>query len=235
MSIVYRKFHTSICSLFLFVSIIFLLASCNGGSDPIRSMEVDYEYLRQVMDETQRTTTDNPKFCKRWSKVLPNLVANKFKDCTEEQLALDFEIISKCSGLDEYDIEALSHKPILGSVLLEMAKSGDFDIPNYENMCAFIKNFVQGKEYQQLRLVTILNSRVQNKQITLEDWEQDRQLFIVMGLTREELDQYYQFISKPEYQYLTYQKAFLMCGIDFGNKEQERPEKIKLEALFENK
>lgn len=133
----------------------------------------------------------------------PSFVRYKLLE-KDSLLKLDIAILKCCGNFEEIDSVFLKG-PMLGVLMLDQVRLGKpatyrtlidyFD--QYKQTLAY-KDFVKGlKIYKELAL----------KKVNLDNWEYDKELFVRMGFTVADLDDFKAYLSKPGVAELNYKAA----------------------------
>lgn len=138
---------------------------------------------------------------------------------TDSLLIKDILILKHCGSFDEIDSELLK-----GSVLTALMRDevNEGKPATYRTILDFISAFKKTQEYQEFKDGVLLYRTLENKKVSLKDWDKDQKLFIRMGFTQNDLDDFKGYISGPQVAGLTYKEAYLKYI-----KEIEEPAKGK--------
>lgn len=141
--------------------------------------------------------------CEKLLDKEPYFVRNK---SGEKDLALkrDIEILKHCGNFNSID-SAFLKGPILGVLMLEQVNAGK--PATYRTVIDFFKEFRNTTKYKDFSYGLSLYKKIGQKKITLSDWESDKELFVRMGFTVNDLDDFKGFMEAPENTNLTYMAA----------------------------
>lgn len=125
----------------------------------------------------------------------------------EQDLALkrDIEILKRCGNFDPVD-SAFLKGPMLGVLMLQEVRAGK--PATYRTIVNFFSNFRKTAEYKDFSYGLSMYRKLGGKKVNLKDWEQDKELFVRMGFTVNDLEDFKTFIGRPEHSSLSYLQAF---------------------------
>jgi len=129
----------------------------------------------------------------------------------------DVRILKHCGNFDAVESELLKSSVLTG-LMREQISAGK--PATYRTIIDYINLFKKTQEYQEFRDGVLLYRQLENKKVNLKDWESDQKLFVRMGFTQNDLDDFKEYISVPPVNGLTYKEAYLRYI-----KELEEPEK----------
>lgn len=126
----------------------------------------------------------------------------------EKDIALlrDIEILKHCGNFDAVD-SALLKGPILGVLMLQEVRAGK--PATYRTIVNFFNNYRSSKEYKDFSYGLTLYRKIGKKKVSPDDWESDKELFVRMGFTVADLEDFKLFILDPERASLTYMQAYI--------------------------
>lgn len=130
----------------------------------------------------------------------PYFVKNK---SAEKDLALrrDIEILKHCGNFNSID-SAFLKGPILGVLMLEQVNAGK--PATYRTIIDFFTGFRKTAKYKDFSYGFSLYRKMGQKKVNLDDWETDKELFIRMGFTVNDLEDFKLYIARSENVDLTY-------------------------------
>ena len=115
----------------------------------------------------------------------------------EKDLALkrDIEILKHCGNFNSVD-SALLKGPILGVLMLEQVNAGK--PATYRTIIDFFKEFRDTPKYKDFAYGLELYKKTGQKKVSADNWDQDKELFVRMGFTVNDLEDFRTFMIKPE-------------------------------------
>lgn len=125
----------------------------------------------------------------------------------EKDLALkkDIEILKRCGNFNSVD-STLLKGPILGVLMLEQVNAGK--PATYRTIIEFFKEFRDTPKYKDFAYGLELYKKIGQKKVSLDTWEKDQELFVRMGFTVNDLEDFKDFMQKPEHVGQTYLLVF---------------------------
>lgn len=142
------------------------------------------------------------------SKILdtePYFVKHHVKP-TDSLLLHDIAVLKHCGSFDQIDSELLKG-PVLSAVMnAEMDKGRP---ATYRTIINYVIDFRKTEEYKEFKTGVLLYRSLENKTVNLKDWDSDQMLFVRMGFTASDLDDFKEYISAPEHQKMTYKQAYV--------------------------
>ena len=118
----------------------------------------------------------------------------------------DVNILKHCGNFGAVESELLKSSVLTG-LMREQISAGR--PATYRTIIEYINLFKKTQEYQEFRDGVILYRQLENKTVNLKDWESDQKLFVRMGFTQNDLDDFKAYISIPPVNGLTYKEAYL--------------------------
>ena len=145
----------------------------------------------------------------------------------EEAVLKDKEVLKNCGGFDSVDLYFLD-QPAKSYMFDELSRTNK---PlTYETIKWYVDSVKKSPAYPEMRESMILSAQLQNKVVNPENWEKDKKLFVHFELTDDEMEGFYEFISRKENSKLTYKEAFGMFIKDASSQPTEPAKFIKLET-----
>lgn len=147
----------------------------------------------QIKFNCEKILNSEPEFIKNKSGKIDNLFIK------------DMEIVKECGNFDSIDIELMAG-PMLAPLMIQQATANK--TITYK---AIIENFAQFKksdEYKDLYEKTFVSKQLENKIVDVKDWEENKPLFIKLGLSEQELVDLKDFIIIQSGLKLTYKQVF---------------------------
>ncbi|TKC06911.1 hypothetical protein [Pedobacter frigoris] len=133
----------------------------------------------------------------------PYFVRNKSGE-KDRSLIRDIEILKRCGNFNSTDSTFLKG-PILGVLMLEQVNAGK--PATYRTIVDFFTEFRKSSRYRDFEYGLSLYKKIGQKRIDLKTWDADQELFVRMGFTVNDLNDFKSFIAKPEHADLTYMSA----------------------------
>lgn len=138
---------------------------------------------------------------------------------TNDSIIKDFEILINCGELDSIDSELLKG-PILSTVILQLINE-DKEI-TYNSVLDVINDFKKTENYDEFREIVIALKSIENKIVSLNDFEKDKEFLTIAGYTPLFLEGFKEFILSNSSQKMTYKNAiFQYSNINKNNLAQE--------------
>lgn len=121
----------------------------------------------------------------------------------EKDLALkrDIEILKHCGSFNSVD-SALLKGPILGVLMLEQVNAGK--PATYRTIINFFKEFRDTPKYKDFAYGLELYKKTGQKKVNPETWDKDQELFVRMGFTVNDLEDFKAFMTRSEHAGQTY-------------------------------
>lgn len=138
--------------------------------------------------------------CERLLDTEPYFVKNK-SDEKDKALMRDIEILKHCGNFNSIDSTFLKG-PLLGSLMLEQVNAGK--PATYRTIIDFFQEFRKTTRYKDFAYGLSLYQKIGKKQINEDTWEADKELFVRMGFTVGDLDDFKRFMIRPENSKLSY-------------------------------
>lgn len=167
--------------------------------------------------------------CKKNLDKTPYFVRHRVAE-PSDSLQIDFEILRNCGKLDSIDSELLTG-PMLGSILIQHATNDK--IITYNTILNSINAFKKTDSYPKFRDAIIASKTLENKIVTTEDFEKDKELLVKAGLPQSELDSFKTFIQSNVSQKITYKEAFVKYSSRKQSSLPPPPEKIEFNKLVD--
>lgn len=141
--------------------------------------------------------------CEQVLDTEPYFVKHKSGE-KDQALIRDIEILKRCGNFNSTD-SAFLKGPILGVLMLEQVNAGK--PATYRTIVDFFTEFRKTIKYKDFEYGLSLYKKIGQKRIDLKTWETDQELFVRMGFTVNDLNDFRNFMSKPEHAGLTYMAA----------------------------
>lgn len=146
----------------------------------------------------------SPVDCKVVLDQEPYFVKHKSDD-QDKALKHDIEILKRCGNFDSVD-SAFLKGSMLGVIMLQEVRAGK--PATYRTIVDFFDNFRKTAEYRDFAYGLSLYRKIGQKKVRLEDWKSDQELFVRMGFTVNDLEDFKSFLEEPAQQGATYLQAF---------------------------
>lgn len=167
--------------------------------------------------------------CKKTLDKVPYFVRHNITE-PNDSLQMDFDILKSCGKLDSIDSELLTG-PMLGSIMIQHATNDK--VITYNTILKSINSFKKTENYPKFRDAIIASKTLENKIVTTEDFEKDKELLVKAGLPQSELDGFKSFIQSNASQKMTYKEAFAKYSSSKQNSQPPPPEKIEFSKLVD--
>lgn len=151
------------------------------------------------------SSAQTPIDCNKILDQQPNFVNHHLLP-TDSLLLNDIQILKHCGDFDSVDSELLKGS-VLSAMMRDEVSSGK--PATYRTIVDFVINFRKTREYQEFRDGVIMYRNLENKKVNLKEWDTDQQLFVRMGFTVNDLDDFKEYISSPSNSSLTYKEAYM--------------------------
>lgn len=125
----------------------------------------------------------------------------------EKDLALqrDIEILKHCGDFNTVDSAFLKGN-MLGMLMLQEVRAGK--PATYRTLVDFFQNFRKTAEYKDFSYGLVLYRKIGQKKVNLQDWPADQELFVRMGFTVNDLEDFKAYIFRPEHAAMNYLQVF---------------------------
>lgn len=142
--------------------------------------------------------------CEKLLDKEPYFVRHKSAE-KDEALQRDIQILKHCGDFTPVDSAFLKGN-MLGMLMLQEVRAGK--PATYRTIVEFFQNFRKTAEYQDFSYGLALYRRIGEKKVNLQDWPQDQELFVRMGFTVNDLEDFKIFAFRPEQVNLNYLQVF---------------------------
>ena len=171
----------------------------------------------------------NSADCKKILERTPYFIRHSVTE-TNDSLQMDFDILKICGKLDTIDNELLTG-PILGSIMIQhQTKHKKI---TYNTILNSINAFKKTDNYSKFRDAIIASKTLENKIVSAEVFEKDKDLLLKAGLSQSELDGFKTYIQSNTSQKMTYRKAFAKYSAEKEKSQPTPPEKIEFNKLID--
>ncbi|WP_157262523.1 hypothetical protein [Pedobacter sp. PACM 27299] len=142
--------------------------------------------------------------CEKTLDQEPYFVKHKSGE-KDQALQRDIEILKRCGNFNPVDSAFLKGN-MLGMLMLQEVRAGK--PATYRTIVDFFQNFRKTAEYKDFSYGLALYRKIAEKKVNLQDWPADQELFVRMGFTINDLEDFKIFISRPEHAELNYLQVF---------------------------
>lgn len=142
--------------------------------------------------------------CEKALDQEPYFVRHKSAE-KDQALQKDIEILKRCGDFNPVDSAFLKGN-MLGMLMLQEVRAGK--PATYRTIVEFFQNFRKTAEYKDFSYGLALYRKIGEKKVNLQDWPADQELFVRMGFTINDLEDFKTFISRPEHAELSYLQVF---------------------------
>lgn len=165
--------------------------------------------------------------CKKTLNKIPYFARHNVAE-PNDSLQIDFDILKSCGKLDFIDSELLTG-PILGSIMIQHLTNDK--VITYNTILESISAFKKTDNYPKLRDAIIASKTLENKIVTIEEFEKDKELLIKADISQSDLDGLKAFIQVNTSQKMTYKEAFAKYSETKQNFQSLPPSKIEFSKL----
>lgn len=157
-------------------------------------LNVTFCFAQQVFD-CEKVLTTEPYFVK--NEVSQN----------DSLYLKDLSILKRCGGFADSD--SLLFK---GSIFLAIMDKQLEDTSNitYAKVVKAINQFKQTNTYKEFLDGVTLYRNLESKTVNTKTWETDKTLFVRLGFTEADLEDFRNFIAEEKHQKLTYKQAYIL-------------------------
>jgi len=167
--------------------------------------------------------------CKKTLDKVPYFVRHNITE-PNDSLQIDFDILRSCSKLDSIDSELLTG-PMLGSIMIQQATNDK--VITYNTILKSINAFKKTDNYPKFRDAIIASKTLENKIVTAEGFEKDKDLLVKAGMPQSDLDAFKIYIQSNGSQKMTYKEAFEKYSASKQNSQPSPPDKIEFNKLVD--
>jgi hypothetical protein len=141
--------------------------------------------------------------CEKILDTEPYFVQHKTAE-QDSLLKRDIQILKHCGNFDSVD--SLFFKgPILGALMLDQSRLGK--PATYRTLIEMLTTFRETESYKEFAKGMLLYRTLKGKKVNLKEWDTDKELFVRMGFTVNDLEDFKVFLTDSEHEKLTYQEA----------------------------
>lgn len=142
--------------------------------------------------------------CEKQLDKEPYFVRHKGQD-KDSLLQKDIRILKHCGNFESIDSVFLNG-PMLGALMLDQVRTGK--PATYRTLIAYFTAFKQTIAYKDFVKGLTLYKQIEAKKVNLENWEADKELFVRMGFTVADLEDFKAFLAGVAAENLSYKAAF---------------------------
>jgi hypothetical protein len=142
--------------------------------------------------------------CDRILDSKPEFIKNK-SGKIDSNFINDMEIVKDCGNFDSIDIELMAG-PMLGPLMIQPTTENN--TITYRQIIERFAEYKKSDGYKDLYEQTSISKQLENKIVDVKDWEENKPLFIKLGLSEQELVNLKDFISTQTGLKLTYKELF---------------------------
>lgn len=122
----------------------------------------------------------------------------------DSMLLRDIRILKECGQFAPEDSVFLKG-PMLGALLLDQVRLGK--PATYRTLIDYFAAFKKTIAYKDFLVGLKLYQVLSDKKVNLENWKEDQELFVRIGFTTNDLDDFRQFLADQPQANLTYREA----------------------------
>lgn len=142
--------------------------------------------------------------CGRLLDKEPYFVRNKTLG-NDSLLQCDIVILKHCGNFEKVDSVFLNG-PMLGALMLDQVRVGK--PATYRTLVDYFDHYKKTTAYRDFVKGLLLYQEMAEKKVDLAYWDTDKELFIRMGFTAADLEDFKNFLSGPGNKNLSYKAAF---------------------------
>jgi hypothetical protein len=125
---------------------------------------------------------------------------------TDSLFLQDVKILKHYLQLDSFDLELL--KPnVLSALMLEQVNAGKAS--TFKVLVDYFKDFKSSISYQDFRNGVMLYRKMERQPVNLSNWDTDKQLFIKLGFTESDLEDFKEYMSQRAPKNINYKEAYV--------------------------
>lgn len=142
--------------------------------------------------------------CEKLLDQEPYFVRHKSAE-KDSLLKLDIAILKHCGNFESVDSVFLKG-PMLGALMLDQVRVGK--PATYRTLVNYFNTYKKTAAYQDFVKGLVVYQELAGKKINLDNWEADKELFVRMGFTVGDLEDFKSYLVKLATEDLTYKAAF---------------------------
>lgn len=141
--------------------------------------------------------------CEKLLDKEPHFVKHKLAE-KDSLLKYDIRVLKHCGNFERID-SVFFKGQLLGSLMLDQVRIGK--PATYRTLIDYFAEFKKTIAYKDFIKGLTLYKEMAAKQVNLENWESDKELFVRMGFTVGDLEDFKSFLSGLASENLTYKAA----------------------------
>lgn len=141
--------------------------------------------------------------CEKLLDKEPYFVRHKGSD-KDSLLKKDIRILKHCGNFEDIDSVFLKG-PMLGALMLDQVRIGK--PATYRTLIEYFAAFKKTLAYKDFIKGLVLYKEMAVKKVNLDNWESDKELFVRMGFTAGDLEDFKGFLGSLVSENLTYKAA----------------------------
>lgn len=151
---------------------------------------------------------------------------------SNDSIQSDFDVLKDCGSLDSIDSELLQGS-MMGFILVMLA---DEKKPaTYKNILNKLNDFKKTADYAKAREILISSKILEKKNVSLEDFDSDKQLLTKVGMPQADIDKFQLFIETNSIQNITYKEALKKYFTLQQNSKASQTKSLDFEKLVDIK
>lgn len=177
---------------------------------------------------------------------MPSVYSQKYADIKNQKIDIEsFDeenmnpFISKVytfigDDFDSLDLQILLNGPILGSLIVDLATKEDS--VTYGHLYQKFIEIKQIPQYPEIRTKQIVSNTLMNRPANINNWEDDKPLFMKLGFEGDLLKKLRLYIEENSSSILTYETVLVGFReqLNKPKEEEKKATKSELEKLFES-
>jgi thioredoxin-related protein len=167
--------------------------------------------------------------CEKTLDKTPYFISHSVTE-PNDSLQIDFDILRNCGKLDSIDSKLFTGQ-MLGLIMIQYPTKDK--VITYNTLLKSINAFKKTEHYPKFREAIIASNTLENKIVTTEDFEKDKELIVKAGMPQSELDDFKTFIMSIKSQKMTYKEAFALYSSKKKNSLPSPTEKIEFNKLVD--
>lgn len=141
--------------------------------------------------------------CERVLDQEPFFVKHKTSE-KDSLLKRDIAILKHCGNFESID-SVFFKGPMLGALMLDQVRTGK--PATYRTLIDYFNDYKKTPAYRDFVKGLVIYQELAGKKINLNNWEADKELFVRMGFTAGDLEDFKSFLSGLATENLTYKAA----------------------------
>jgi len=126
----------------------------------------------------------------------------------DQVVALEMEKLRAC-GLDDYDVKFFGNIDALSSLLKKMTKNTQLEFLTYADLIHNIDRMMETENYLKIKSLTLVSQQLAERTASLQNWQQDIQLFDQLGASETVKDKVYKYLREHPENTMTYQELLI--------------------------